>query len=44
MLLDHFGWLGTEKTPVTWQRCSRWSGHLCWCITYLAALVSFLYL
>ena len=20
MLLDHFGWLGTEKTPVTWQR------------------------
>ncbi len=20
MLLDHFGWLGTEKTPVNWQR------------------------
>lgn len=20
MLLDHFGWLGTEKTPINWQR------------------------
>ena len=20
MLLDHFGWLGAEKTPVNWQR------------------------
>lgn len=20
MLLDHFGWLGTEKVPITWQR------------------------
>ena len=20
MLLDHFGWLGTEKTPIHWQR------------------------
>ncbi|MFB2579222.1 DMT family transporter [Acinetobacter sp. c2-A9] len=20
MLLDHFGWLDTEKTPITWQR------------------------
>ncbi len=20
MLLDHFGWLGTDKTPINWQR------------------------
>lgn len=20
MLLDHFGWFGTEKTPIHWQR------------------------